>query len=243
MIQNIHIKKILVVLFVLFSSRVFAFDHSHQRFDGILKKYVQMDGAQGLVDYKALKKDISSLDQYLSELSNITETQFQKFSKNEQLAFLINAYNAFTFKLIIDHYPVKSIKSIFFISSPWKEEFFLLFGKKTHLDYVEHGLIRKKFKEPRIHFAVVCASMGCPTIQKFAYRAEELDSQLNKAARMFINDGKKNQILPDKLEMNISKIFKWYERDFASNHKNIKHYILQYAEISPKDREKLKGEM
>ena len=147
-------------------------DHDHQAWTVFLKRHVKMGENASTVNYKAIKSGPSSLTEYLLSVEGVSQEDFDHFSENEKLAFLINAYNAFTVKLIVDHYPVKSIKDIgSFLSSPWKKKFFRLLGKERHLDNIEHDMIRKQFNEPRIHFAVNCASIGCPALQDEAFVA------------------------------------------------------------------------
>jgi hypothetical protein len=220
-----------------FLTNIYAgFDHTHQAFDQLLKKHVTFKGYQSLVDYKGLKK--STLDKYLDTLKNVTSKQFEGWDKNNQLAFLINSYNAFTLKLIVQNYPVKSIKDLGgFLSSPWRKKFFKLFGKKTHLDHIEHELIRKNFDEPRIHFAVVCASIGCPPMQNFAFQGLLLEAQLEKAIVPFLLDINKNKLDPAKKTLYVSKIFKWYGSDFD---KKFGHYLNFLAPRLTQDPTQLK---
>lgn len=205
--------KLFLILILSFAAS--AFDHSHKIFNDVLSKRVQFKGHQSLVDYKGLKSKPKALNEYLKSLSSVSKSEYNQFSSKQKLSFLINAYNAFTLKLIIDHYPVKSIKDIGSIfSSPWKKEFFKLFGKEMNLDTIEHGMIRKDFKEPRIHFAVNCASIGCPSLAKSAFVAENLNSQLEAAAMNFLKNKDKNYALKNTLKL--SKIFDWYGGDFEN---------------------------
>jgi len=136
-----------------------AFDHSHAQLDAALKKHV----ANGMVDYAGLKKDRAGLDSYIESTSLVSQSAFDGWSQGQQLAFLINVYNAETLQLILDNYPVKSIKDIGnFISSAQDKTVVKLFGKETTLNYVEHDLLRAKYSEPRIHFSIVCAAISCP---------------------------------------------------------------------------------
>jgi len=139
--------------------------------------------------------------------------------EKEQLAYWINAYNAFTVKLILDHYPVKSIKDIKdgipFINSVWDIKFINIAGKEYDLNNIEHDIIRKKFKEPRIHFAVNCASYSCPRLRNEAFIAERLEEQLEEQTRLFFNDKRKNNII-SKDKIVISSILKWYSTDFTN---------------------------
>jgi hypothetical protein len=199
------------LLSFLVSLNLFAFDHSHGGLDKILKEAVSFEGNQSFIDYKKIKTDQAPLKSYLASLSSVKKSKYENWNAGERLAFLINAYNAFTIKLIVDNYPVQSIKDLGgFLKSPWKKEFFTLFGKQTHLDGIEHDMIRKKFDEPRIHFAVVCASIGCPPIQKFAFKASEMEKQFKIATKTFLMDTKKNSYDKKKKKLRLSKVFKWY---------------------------------
>jgi hypothetical protein len=232
-----HMKTVLLVFLVLFTSpNLFAFDHSHGKFNQILDKHLKVIGHQSLVNYKNLKASPAVLDNYLKTLSAVTKQEYKSFSSNEQLAFLINAYNAFTLKLIINHYPIKSIKKIGgFFSKPWGIEFFTLFGEKYTLDKVEHKTIRKNFKEAKIHFAVNCASIGCPSLYKEAFVAEKLEQQLLAASKNFLQNKTKNKINLKKNSLVISKIFDWYEGDFDKHESSVKHFIAKILKLNSAD--------
>ncbi len=215
-------------LFSVFFSRAYALDHSHKVFDGVLKKFVVPVGSSTGVRYAALKKQPAELEAYLKELSGVSVAKYETFTKAQQLAFLINAYNAFTLKLIIDNYPLESIKDIGGIfSSPWKKKFFQLLGEKTHLDHVEHGIIRKKFDEPRIHFAVNCASVGCPPLLAEAFVASRLEQQLARVSKAFVNDTTFNKWDPKEKKFVLSSIFKWYGSDFDNKHGNHATFVAK----------------
>ena len=200
---------------------------SHELFTAMLQKHVNEDG---MVNYADLQKDSANLNIYLQLLSANPPTIH--WSKNEQLAFWINAYNAFTLQLIIRHYPIESIKditsiSIPFVHSPWDISFINIGDKEYDLNNIEHGIIREEFEEPRIHFALVCAAKSCPKLRNEAYEANKLDRQLQEQAVTFIN-GPKNQISPSKL--GLSKIFLWYRGDFTSG-QSLQQYLGQFSKI------------
>lgn len=208
---------------------------SHQNFDEFLKKFVSEEGK---VDYKGMGLQKGDLEKYLNLLSKNPPDR-TTWTKEEQLAYWINAYNAFTLKLILDHYPIKSIQDIKpkypipLINTVWHLEFFQIGGKPASLDEIEHKILRKEFDEPRIHFAINCASISCPILSRDAYIPEKLEKQLDSAARGFINDPKRNKISFDKVE--ISKIFSWFGEDFTRNGSLI-DYLNRYSKfkISPK---------
>ncbi len=225
--------KTFIFLFSLFPfTQALSFDHTHQQFDKILKKVVHYQKSQGLVNYQTLKANPQKLEAYLKSLSSISKKKYQSFNRNQKIAFLINAYNAFTFKLIIDHHPVKSIKKIgSFLSSPWKKKFFLFLGEQRSLGFIEHDVLRKDFDEPRIHYGIVCASIGCPSIQKFAYTAKKLESQLAKSESLFLKDRSKNHYDKKENTLEVSKIFKWFRKDFKGQHGSVKAYLMKKMEV------------
>ncbi len=218
-----------LILLGLFAFNVLAFDHSHQKFSDLLKDYTSRNGYQVSVNYKELKKNSEKLKAYLSELEALSKNDFEGFSKNQKLAFWINAYNAYTLKLIIDHYPIDSIKDVGSIfTGPWDQKFITLFGKEMTLNDIEHSTIRKDFEEPKIHFAVNCASKGCPSLKQEAYVGSKLDQQLESATKNFLENKKKNFYDESKNTLFISKIFKWYGDDFKEKFGSPKKFIQGY---------------
>lgn len=202
---------------------------THEIWDSLLQEYVNK---QGWVDYSGFVQDSNRLNQYL-DILNENHPNDKHWNREERLAYWINAYNAYTIKLIVDHYPTKSIREIKngipFVNSVWDIKFIEIEGQKYDLNNIEHGIIRSRFDEPRIHFAVNCASISCPNLANYAYTAEKLDAQLTQAAKAFIRDESKNKLSKD--EVQLSKIFSWYRGDFKKDGKNIIDYINQYASI------------
>jgi hypothetical protein len=200
-----------------------SFDHSYTAWDALLRKHVVWlkDNKQSRVNYKAFAQDRASLKTVLDGLSAVSASQFAGFNKNQQMAFLINAYNAFTVELILTAYPkLKSIKDLgSLIQSPWKKKFFTLLGEERHLDWIEHEQLRPKYADPRIHAAVNCASIGCPALRDEAFTAVMLESQLEDGMTRFLEDPTRNRIEPG--EAKISSIFKWFKVDFEKGHKGI----------------------
>ncbi|MFT6716812.1 MAG: hypothetical protein ACJA0Q_001460, partial [Saprospiraceae bacterium] len=147
------------------------------------------------------------------------------WSKNEQLAFWINAYNAFTVKLILNNYPTKSINDL---TKPWDEKFFSIGGIKMNLNHIEHKILRVKFKEPRIHFAIVCASFSCPKLSNKAFTAKNVQVQLATLTKGFVNDTKRNKITANKIE--ISEIFNWFKGDFTKKGSLIE-FLNKYSNV------------
>ena len=195
------------------------FDHGHSGWHALVQQHVRWrDGVASEVDYGGIKAQSGELDAYTASLSAVSRRAFDAWTKPQQLAFLINAYNAFTVQLVLSEYPdMKSIKELGgWFSSPWKLKFFDLLGERRHLDGVEHRLIRGsgRYDEPRIHVAVVCASIGCPALRDEAYRPDVLEAQLADSMRRFLSDRSRNRYETGRLW--VSKIFDWYGGDFPS---------------------------
>ncbi len=202
------------------------FDQAHSKWTAVLRQNVVQSGAQSRVKYAKLKLDAGELDSYLRALEKLSKPDFDQFTQSQKLAFLINAYNAFTVKFVIDNYPIASIKdagSIF--KSPWKKKFISLLGQQRNLDEIEHEMIRPVFGEPRIHFALVCASVGCPALRPEAYIAEKLEAQLEDSARVFLGDQSKNRYLAKEKKLELSSIFKWYGDDFRKKPGSLEAFV------------------
>ncbi len=201
------------------------FDHRHSAWDALLEQHVVVaaDGNASSLRYGALQIQRQALRTYLDTLSAVSANEYGGWSRPRQLAFLINAYNAFTVELILTRYPdLKSIKDLgSFLQSPWKKPFFRLLGQERSLDDVEHGMIREPgvFDDPRIHVAVVCASIGCPMLRNEAFTAERLDAQLDDSLRRFLSDRSRNRFDADTRTLSVSKIFDWYRKDFERGHR------------------------
>lgn len=229
----------------LFARGVMAFDHTHKDWDRLLKKYVVMmnNGKASRVKYSGFQKEQNALNEYLKELSAIQKNEFLSWPKNKQLAFLINAYNAFTIELILTKYP--DIDSIWdtgnVITKPWRKKFFVLLGKKRHLDDIEHNIIRKKgvFNEFRIHFAVNCASIGCPALRNEAFVYDRLHKQLEDSMVRFLSDISRNRFDAKTQTLSVSKIFKWYKEDFIKTKPSLKAFFANYAHLFASNPEDL----
>ena len=195
----------------------------HGAWNDLLKKYVDDDGN---VNYKGFQADIQSLDSYISSLSNTPPSS--SWTKNDKLAYYINLYNAATVKLIVDNYPTKSIKDI---PNRWKKKWITVGNITTSLNDIEHEVLRK-MDEPRIHFAINCASYSCPKLLNTAFTAQNMESLLSKTAKDFVNDTKRNRFQNGKAQL--SRIFKWYKSDFTEN-TSLLEYINQYLD-NPIDR-------
>lgn len=218
----------LIALFGISTGAISQEHLKHEQWTALLKTHVS---STGNVDYKGIKAHEADLDAYLTVLSNNHPTA--AWDKNDQLAFWINAYNAFTVKLIVKNYPVVSIKdlggSIYKVNTPWDEKFIHIGDEIYDLNNIEHGIIRKDFADPRIHFAVNCASISCPPLRNEAYVGSKLNAQLDDQAGTFINDVTKNKITKNKAQL--SKIFTWFKGDFTANGLSVIEFINQYSTV------------
>ena len=180
---------------------------------------------EGMVDYKNFNQQ--NLRLYLTSLEKITPNS--SWSKNRKKAFWINVYNAYTLQIILENYPVKSIRNIKKSGSIAWEIPFVKVGNKTYtLDHIEHEILRKKYKDPRIHVAVNCGAISCPKLLNFAFTEKNVDAELENLMTGFVNDSTRNKIGDQKVE--ISKIFSWFEEDFTEKG-SIIEYLNQYLEI------------
>lgn len=209
----IQIKITLLLLF--FVTQVFG-QVSHQAWDELLKKHVSKEGK---VNYKGFIQNTRKLDAYLSQISE--NPPKKSWTEAQKLAYWINAYNAFTIKLIINNYPINSIQDLHptikipGISTIWHKEFFKIGGVDENLNDIEHKVLRKEFDEPRIHFAINCASVSCPNLRNEAYSSKKLELQLEDQAKKFVNDYSKNKLEKDRVQL--SKLFSWFKKDFTKN--------------------------
>jgi hypothetical protein len=216
-----------MLLYGLFATSAGArkFDRSHKHYGSVLKLYVKDE----LVDYSGLKSNPKDLSLYLDETAAVSEADFKSWTQEQQLAFLINLYNAETLRLIIDHYPVRSIKDIASDSKgPWELPVVSLFGKKITLNHLEHGIIRKNYDEPRVHFALVCAALGCPPLRSDPYTAEKLNQQLEDQGKRFISDSTKNRVDLEKRIVYLSPIFQWFPEDFINKSGSVLVFVEAY---------------
>ncbi len=234
-------------LFSSLASAATTFDHG--QWDALLKQHVRpLNGGQATqVDYQGFADDNVLLKGYLAELSQVTQAEFDRLPTDEQLAFLINAYNAWTVDLILTKWPdLDSIKELGrFFRSPWSKSFIPLLGETRSLDDIEHVMIRgsDRYQDPRIHFAVNCASIGCPALRNQAYTGEQLEAQLEQQTQLFLEDRSRNRIEGGKLAL--SSIFKWYREDFEKGWKgydSLEQFLVHYAaslSLSPEDTKQL----
>ncbi|MFN2376028.1 MAG: DUF547 domain-containing protein [Candidatus Binatia bacterium] len=212
-----------------------AFDHHHPSWTLFLDRYVQ----NGVVDYERIHGDESLLTSYLAELRTVCADDHALWTRNQKLAFWINAYNAFTIRLILDHYPIDSIRSIGFLpGAAFRKAFIQLPNLRDgwiSLQTIEDDILRAEFEEPRIHFAIVCASKSCPALASNAYTADALDFQLDRSARTFLADSTKNRWDASTRTFLLSSIFQWFRSDFEKPAGTLKQFLQRYVDpkISP----------
>lgn len=219
----------LCFFFLFLGSQLWAesFDHTHAAFTEVLREHV----VDGLVDYKALKKDPVALNGYLATLATVSRSDFKTWNEDQQVAFLVNLYNAATLDMILQYYPVKRIKDIGnILKGPWKQEVVSLWGDTTTLGHVEHKILRVDYPEvPEIHFALVYAAIGCPILQSEAYDAGRLEEQFAAARTAFLSDNAKNRVDSTKRRIYLSPIFKWFAKDFKHTEGSVQAYVQKHA--------------
>jgi hypothetical protein len=217
----------------------FALDHGYAQWEALLRKHVAWNsaGVASTVNYRGFQAERAELKKVLDEFSAVSKAEYDGFRRDEKLAFLINAYNAYTVELILTKYPdLKSIRDLgSVIQSPWKKKFFRLLGEERNLDNVEHDMIRAPgaFDEPRIHVVVVCASVGCPALRPEALVASRLEAQLEDSTRRFLRDKTRNRFNTASNKLEVSKIFDWYRGDFEKGFKGITSrevFFARYAQ-------------
>ena len=213
------------------------FDHTHQGFDRFLSQVVVVstDGTSNRVDYSVASEEKALLEDYLSVLASVSEEEFLQFGKANQTAFLINAYNAAMIQKILQRYP--DIDSVWdfgrIFNHPFKDRFVELFGERMSLDDIEHGRLRgdPALFDPRVHFAVNCASKGCPPLRATAFYGASLDAALDEQASIFLSDRTKNGMNPTTNRLTLSPIFDWYAEDFGvPGRQGELAYLSRYAD-------------
>jgi hypothetical protein len=230
---------LLLALLVLSASNASAeFDHEHRAWSVLLAKHVVLigNGKASQVRYAGITADRASFQAYLDTVATVTEQDFRAWTKPQQLAFLINAYNAQMIALILTRYP--DIRSVWdfgkVFGNPFKRRFFKLLGRDVSLDMIEHETIRARgaYDEPRIHFAVNCASVGCPMLREEAYTAGRLDAQLEDQTRRFLSDRSRNRYNAQANALEVSEIFRWYREDFEAGYRGIRSREQFFARYS-----------
>ncbi len=215
-----------------------AADFGYDDYAAVLKTYVD---DQGMVNYKGLKADLQHLLAYTARLETLDPKTYEAWSEKAKIAFWINAYNGLTLKAILDHYPIQSSfgrsliypkNSIRQIAGVWTDITFPVMGKPITLDAIEHKVLRAKFTEPRVHLALVCAALGCPSLRNEPYAAERLDEQFDDQTRKFAHDPKKFRTDYRGRRVYLSPIFKWFGEDFVKTYGT----TARYEGFSEKER-------
>lgn len=212
-------KIIILAAFLLTQNLSLAQYTNYQFFETFLQKYVDENGK---VNYTKINSNKVDLDKVIARFDDLKPKQ--NWSKNEKLAYWINAYNAFSIKLIIDNYPLKSITEV---SNAWKINFINFEGSKISLDDIDYRIL-KPLQEPRIHFAINCASYSCPSLKNRAFYPDTIEQELENAAFTFLNDAERNQI--SKKEAKLSKLFDWFAADFTTE-LDLISFINQYSKV------------
>lgn len=212
----------------------------HGDWDALLKRYIRMDktGLNRFAYGKITKSDKARLNRYIENLSKVKVTGF---NRDEQLAYWLNLYNALTIKVIVDHYPVRSIRDIdispgVFSNGPWGKKLVKVEGRELSLDDIEHRILRPIWRDPRIHYGVNCASIGCPNLQDMAFTGKNAGQLLTIGARQYINSPRGVTI--DSNKVTVSKIYSWFAYDFGNSEKGVLSHLMKYAE--PKLADQLK---
>jgi hypothetical protein len=218
-----------ILLLLLFTVNCFCQKFNYANYNSFLAKYVS---EKGNVNYEKIKKNKAELEAILEEFSNNQPTN-KDWSKKEELAYFINTYNVYTLKVVVDNYPTKSIKEI---NNAWDKKIISSYKALLSLSDIEHKILRK-MNEPRIHFAINCASISCPNLENKAFEPATLENQLELATKSFINDKTKNVI--SEKEIKISEIFNWFASDFKVNGSVI-DYINKYATTKIDKKAKIK---
>ena len=226
-------KLLLLLLSLVGVAQAQEFDHAHAAWDALLRKHVVLldGGKASRLQYSGVAAERAALGAYRDALSKVGEREFSRWPREQQMAFLINAYNAFTVEKILTRYP--DIRSIWdfgkFFGNPFRDRFFTLLGARRSLDEVEHEILRKHYADPRIHYAVNCASVGCPMLREEAYVGARLEQQLDHQAWRFLSDRARNRVRGGRLE--VSKIFDWFREDFGP----LDEYFARHAALLADD--------
>ena len=215
---------------LLSSTLSFAFAYDEVQLDALLGKYVN---SEGLVNYTAWKNNSEDLSALRNLTNNLASFDPSSLPKQERLAYWINAYNAFALREVLERYPVESIRPRDFLGIPersfFTEEKHEVNGTSYSLDGIENDVLRAEFEEPRIHFAIVCASTSCPELRTEAYTADELETQLSEQAVSFVNDPTRNRYNRETDTASISKIFDWFGGDFTAVAASVPAYLTSYT--------------
>ena len=185
-----------------------SFDHSYRSYEALLQAHVDVEGRG---DYRALQQD-GRLPRFIAALAAVTAEELVSWSRAQQVAFLVNAYNAFTLQTIVEAPGLSSIRDL--KPDPWEAARWQLSGRAVSLNFIEHTRLRRQFREERVHFVLVCAAIGCPRLARRPLKAAGLDEQLDEAARSFVQDVKRNRVDRGNARLYLSRLFHWYSQDF-----------------------------
>jgi len=226
----------LVGLWVPEKAAADAFDQTHARYAAVLTNSVR----NGRVDYARLQATPQGLDAYLNELAAVKPEDFGAWTRENRLALLLNLYNARTLRLIVDHYPTKSIRSIGALpGAAWRQLVVRFSGQVMTLDHLENSIIRAEYLEPRVHFALVCAALGCPPLRAEPYVGQRLNAQLDDQAKQFLGMVEKNRFDAVTQALWLSPIFRWYKQDFTRVAGSLEEYVRPF--LPEESSQALKG--
>jgi hypothetical protein len=212
------VRTIAVVLLITLRVAVAAGTEGERLWGKALKGHVK----GGRVDYAGMRADSA----FLGALKAFSAINPKELGKNDRLAFWLNAYNAFTVKLICDHYPVTSIRDV--AEKPWDEKFAEIAGTKYSLNQIENDMVRAQFHNPHIHFALVCAAKGCPPLRSEPYTGSHVEKQLDEQTRKFLLDESKNSFDVGAGTLRLSHIFEWYAKDFSDATGSVQAFVARY---------------
>jgi hypothetical protein len=203
----------------------------HTLWDRFLRRYVRL-GADGVARIPYARVAAPDREALGRDLARLAQTPISRYNRAEQFAFWVDLYNELTVKLVLDHYPVKSIRDIaispgLFASGPWGKKLIAVEGEALGLDDIEHRILRPIWRDPRIHYAVNCAALGCPNLQAEAFTAANMQALLDKGARDYVNDPRGAQVTGGRLV--VSSIYVWYEADFGGSDRGVIEHLRRYA--------------
>ncbi len=225
----------MIVFFTCKNTSFAEFENIHAPYDALLKRHVH----EGRVDYVTLKKQRAPLDGYIQSLAQIRQVDFDKWTKDAQLAYLINFYNAVTLQLVINNYPIKSLKEVgSMFKGAWDQPVVPLFGENRTLEALEHSMIRKHFTDPRINMALTDASKGAPPLRSEAYVSKKLQKQFDNQSKMYLQSPAGMRVDMRNSTVHLSSVFDWYAKDFSSvldfvrkyTGENLKYFKIVYID-------------
>jgi len=219
------------------STSISPFDHLHTQFDQVLTRFIALNGSESRINYKRLKQERSRLDAYLKTLSEVRSDDFEKFSKEQKMAFLINAYNGFTLEMISSQYPISSVKEI---KGGYDKRFISLFDEIKSLNDIERQL-RQTFREPKTFFALSSGVQGAPALLGNSYNDRDLYTQLERATRLFLGDPKRNFYDRVQNRLKVSRLFNWFEDDFRRSSGSVPDFVAPYLASDRATQDKIRA--